>query len=150
MAKKAMTLNPTTLDKIATAVCSEIKTSLDLPEILSLLADIASYEIGETSGFPFNDHVKMNGHVGNASVVVPVDLKQNVILLHEFYSKIRSIRHLLRWISAVSALHLTQESVIMENREPIRNRNRFLLAYVLCRAVHSTFAWNGDRNAVQC
>jgi hypothetical protein len=84
MAKKAMTLNPTTLDKIATAVCSEIKTSLDLPEILSLLADIASYEIGETSGFPFNDHVKMNGHVGNASVVVPVDLKQNVILLHEF------------------------------------------------------------------
>lgn len=84
MAKKAMTLNPTTLDKIATAVCSEIKTSLDLPEILSLLADIASYEIGETSGFPFNDHVKMNGHVGNASVVVPIDLKQNVILLHEF------------------------------------------------------------------
>ena len=84
MAKKAMTLKPDRLDKIATAVCSEIKTSLDMSEILSLLADIASYEIGETSGFPFSDHVKMNGHVGNASVVVPIDLKENVILLHEF------------------------------------------------------------------
>ena len=84
MAKKAMTLNPATLNKIANAVCSEIKTSLDMPEILSLLADIASYEIGETSGFPFNEHVKMNGHVGNASVVVPIDLKKNVVLLHEF------------------------------------------------------------------
>ncbi|MDE6219756.1 MAG: LCP family protein [Lachnospiraceae bacterium] len=84
IAKKAMTMNPATLNKIADSIFSEISTSLSLPEILSLLSDIASYEIGDTAGFPFNDHVKMNGFVGNASVVVPIDLTKNVTLLHEF------------------------------------------------------------------
>ncbi|MDE6984210.1 MAG: LCP family protein, partial [Lachnospiraceae bacterium] len=84
IAKKAMTLNPTTLNNIASAIFGEIATSLTLPEILTLLSDIANYEIGETVGFPFNDHVKMNGVVGKASVVVPIDLTKNVTLLHEF------------------------------------------------------------------
>ncbi len=84
MAKKAMQMKPAKIDEITNAVFSEIATSLSIQEILSLLADIASYDIGETSGFPFADHVKMNGHVGNQSVVVPIDLKKNVTLLHEF------------------------------------------------------------------
>lgn len=84
IAKKAMTMNPSTLNKIADTVFSEISTSLTMTEILSLLADIANYEIGETSGFPFDEHVKMNGRVGSASVVVPIDLTKNVTLLHEF------------------------------------------------------------------
>ncbi|MDE6619866.1 MAG: LCP family protein [Lachnospiraceae bacterium] len=84
IAKKAMTMNPATLNKIADSVFGEISTSLTLSEILSLLSDIASYEIGDTAGFPFNDHVKMNGFVGSASVVVPIDLTKNVSLLHEF------------------------------------------------------------------
>lgn len=84
IAQKAMTLNPATLNKIADAVFSEISTSLTMSEILSLLSDIASYEIGETAGFPFNDHVQMAGRVGKASVVVPIDLTKNVSLLHEF------------------------------------------------------------------
>lgn len=84
IAKKAMTMNPATLNKIADEVFGEIATSLTLTEILSLLSDIASYQVGETAGFPFNDYVKPNGYVGSASVVVPVDLKKNVILLHQF------------------------------------------------------------------
>lgn len=84
MAKKAMKLNPGTIDEITNAVFSEIATSLSMQEILSLLADIASYDIGEMSGFPFADHVKMNGRVGSQSVVVPIDLTKNVTLLHEF------------------------------------------------------------------
>ena len=84
MAKKAMKLKPATIDEITNAVFSEIATSLSMQEILSLLADIASYDIGETSGFPFADHVKMNGRVGSQSVVVPIDLTKNVTLLHEF------------------------------------------------------------------
>ena len=84
IAKKAMTMNPATLNKIADAVFGEISTSLKMSEILELLSGIAEYEIGETSGFPFNDYVKMNGRVGDASVVVPVDLTKNVTLLHEF------------------------------------------------------------------
>ncbi len=84
MAKKAMQLKPATINEIANAVFSEIATSLSIQEILSLLADIASYDIGETSGFPFAEHVKMNGRVGSQSVVVPIDLTKNVTLLHEF------------------------------------------------------------------
>mgnify|MGYP006990128109 FL=1 len=60
-----MQLKPATIDEITNAVFSEIATSLSIQEILSLLADISSYDIGETSGFPFADHVKMNGRVGS-------------------------------------------------------------------------------------
>lgn len=84
IAKKAMTMNPATINKIVDSVFGEIKTSLKMSEILELLSDIASYEIGETAGFPFADHVQMAGRVGKASVVVPIDLTKNVALLHEF------------------------------------------------------------------
>lgn len=84
IAQKAMTMNPATLNKIVDAVFGEVATSLTMPEILELLADIASYKIGETAGFPFSDHVEMAGWVGKASVVVPIDLTRNVSLLHEF------------------------------------------------------------------
>lgn len=84
VAKKAMTLNPATLNKIADAVFPKVMTSLSLSEILELLKDIASYEVGETSGFPFDDYIQPAGRVGSASVVVPVDLEKNVTLLHEF------------------------------------------------------------------
>ncbi len=84
IAQKAMTMNPATLNSIADAIFTKISTSLTLPEILSLLSDAASYKIGETAGFPFTDYVVPNGTVGNASVVVPVDLTKNVELLHEF------------------------------------------------------------------
>lgn len=84
IAKKAMTMNPATLNKIVDKVFGEVSTSLTMPEILELLSDIASYEIGDTSGFPFSDHVNMAGRVGKASVVVPIDLTKNVTLLHEF------------------------------------------------------------------
>lgn len=84
VAQKAMTLNPATLNKIADAVFPKVMTSLSLSEILELLKDIGSYEIGETTGFPFDEYMKPNGRVGSASVVVPVDLEKNVSLLHEF------------------------------------------------------------------
>lgn len=84
VAKKAMTLNPATLNKIADAVFPKVMTSLSLSEILDLLKDIASYEIGEQTGFPFEDYIQPAGRVGKASVVVPVDLEKNVSLLHEF------------------------------------------------------------------
>lgn len=84
VAKKAMTLNPATLNKIADAIFPKVMTSLSLPEILELLKDVASYEVGDTSGFPFDEYMVPNGRVGKASVVVPVDLEKNVTLLHEF------------------------------------------------------------------
>ena len=83
VAKKAMTLNPATLNKIAEAVFPKIATSLDMSEVLSLLSGIASYSVGETANFPFDGYVQ-TGRVGKASVVIPVDLTKNVSVLHEF------------------------------------------------------------------
>lgn len=82
-ARKAMTLNPAKLNEIADAVFPEIATSLELSEILSLLSDIGSYQIGPQTGFPFEE-MRDTGRVGSAAVVIPVDLEKNVIELHKF------------------------------------------------------------------
>lgn len=85
IAKKAITLNPATLSKIAEATFSKIATSLELTEILELLAGVAGYEIGESSGFPF-DTMYQSGRISNkGSCVVPTTLEENVIKLHEFF-----------------------------------------------------------------
>ncbi len=83
LAKKAMTLNLSTLNKIADAVLPNVYTSLDKSEIISLMSGIASYSIGDNTNFPFDGYVQ-TGRIGSASVVVPVDLTKNVSLLHEF------------------------------------------------------------------
>ncbi len=81
--KKAMTLNPNTLNSLAEAIFPKIATSLELSEILELLPGIASYEIGETEGFPFDGYYQ-GGRVGKASIIAPANLEQNVVLLHKF------------------------------------------------------------------
>lgn len=85
VAKKAMTLNPSTLNRIAEAVFPKTATSLELSEILSLLKDITKYSIGENASFPFDGHFT-TGKIGKkGSCVVPTTLEDNVILLHEFF-----------------------------------------------------------------
>lgn len=87
VAKKAVTLNPVKLNNIAEAVFPKISTSLKLDEIVSLLGGIAEYKIGESAGFPFEGQYK-TGNIGKrGSCVVPTDLEQNVITLHEFFFK---------------------------------------------------------------
>ena len=76
VAKKAMTLNPATLNNIA--------TSLDLSEIIELLGGITGYTIGETASFPFDGSVQ-TGRVRKMSVVIPQDLEYNVKLLHQMF-----------------------------------------------------------------
>jgi LCP family protein required for cell wall assembly len=83
LAKKAMTLNINTLNNIADAVFPQVYTSLSKSEIISLLAGVASYKVGENVNFPFDGYVE-TGRINKASVVVPVDLQKNVSLLHEF------------------------------------------------------------------
>lgn len=82
VAKKAMTLNPATLNNIANAVFPKIATSLDLSEIIELLGGITGYKIGETASFPFDGSVQ-TGRVRKMSVVIPQDLEYNVKLLHQ-------------------------------------------------------------------
>lgn len=84
VADKAKTASPATLNTIANDVFGEIYTSLDLSEILSLLGDIAKYEITDQAGFP-EETMRATGIIGSkGSCVVPVSLADNVKWLHEF------------------------------------------------------------------
>lgn len=83
VADKAKTASPATLNSIANDVFGEIYTSLDLSEILSLLGDIAKYEITDQAGFP-EETMRATGIIGSkGSCVVPVSLADNVKWLHE-------------------------------------------------------------------
>lgn len=85
VAKKALTMNPSTLSGIAESVFPQVATSLELSEILELLGDIAKYSFGETSGFPFDGEF-WTGMLGKkGSCIVPTTLEENVILLHQFF-----------------------------------------------------------------
>ena len=84
VAEKAKTMSPATLGKIAESVFGETATSLQLDQIVTLLGDVASYNIGENDGFPFEEN-RSTGNIGKkGSCVVPVDLTDNVIKLHSF------------------------------------------------------------------
>lgn len=85
VAKKAVTLNPSKLSKIAEAVFPKISTSLDMSEIIELLGGAAGYTVVESSGFPFDGMFK-SGRIGSkGSCIVPTSLEDNVIKLHEFF-----------------------------------------------------------------
>lgn len=75
--------NPSKLDTIANEVFPQTATSLTLSEILELVADIGSYEIVDTSGFPVAEY-RTTGLIRSADCVIPVDLETNVMILHEF------------------------------------------------------------------
>ena len=61
-----------------------ISTSLDSDEIVALLGSIGKYNIVASDGFPFESN-RDTGRVGSkGSCVIPVNLEENVVLLHEF------------------------------------------------------------------
>ncbi len=81
---EAKSATPVELNQIASDIFGSISTSLDLDEIISLLSDITQYEVTDNGGFP-EESMRATGVIGkNGSCVVPVDLEQNVIWLHEF------------------------------------------------------------------
>lgn len=71
------------LDATANKVFENVSTSLDLGEILSLLKDIASYEVIDNTGFPF-DSDRATGTIAVGSSVIADTLEENVVRLHEF------------------------------------------------------------------
>lgn len=81
---KAKNASVSELNEIAEEVFPLIATSLDLDEILSLIANVANYEIVGSSGFPFDSNIT-TGKIGSkGSCVIPLDLTTNVELLHEY------------------------------------------------------------------
>ncbi len=81
---KAKASSPTALNSAANNIFDEVSTSLSLSEILSLISDVASYNIVETTGVPFEEY-RQTGSVGKSgSCVIPVTLEDSVLKLHQF------------------------------------------------------------------
>lgn len=114
LAKKAMTLNPATLNEIANAVFPQVATSLELSEILELISGVAGYSIGESGKFPFDGYY-YTGYVGSMSCIVPQDLTHNVTLLHEFlfdeedYEPSTTVQTVSETIASKTGIYYTEQ-----------------------------------------
>lgn len=81
IANKAKTMSITQLDSIVKKVFPMCATNMSVEQLMSIAKDALSYNIVGTEGFPFE---KTTGKVGEASVVIPVNLEANVSSLHEY------------------------------------------------------------------
>ena len=82
---KARSASVSTLSATLDSVLPHVATNLDSGEMLSVLKDLASYEVVATDGFPFETN-RVTGKVGKAgSCVIPTSLEDNVVLLHKFF-----------------------------------------------------------------
>jgi LCP family protein required for cell wall assembly len=76
--------DPATLNKILNAALPNVSTSLDVDEMTAMLSNVTKYNITGSDGFPFESN-RATGTVGSkGSCVIPVNLEQNVSLLHDF------------------------------------------------------------------
>ena len=80
-AKKA---SVTDLNKILDKVLPNVATSLDVDEMVAMLGDVTKYKIAGSDGFPFESHRATGKVGGKGSCVIPNNLEQNVVMLHEF------------------------------------------------------------------
>lgn len=71
-----------TVNHIIDKVFPQVSTSFTLGELVKLAAGVMQYELGETSGFPF-EHADASVE-GVGSVVAPLGFKENVEELHAF------------------------------------------------------------------
>ena len=77
--EKAKKMNVSTLNKLVDAVLPEVQTNITSNEILSLATQIASYNIADNTGWPYNKTEKTL----DASYVIPTTLESNVKQLHQ-------------------------------------------------------------------
>lgn len=81
--EKLQQASPAQLNKIIDKVFPEVSTNFTMTEILEYAKDAFDYELGETTGFPFDKTTDTLGNVG--SVVIPVTMESNVKQLHNFF-----------------------------------------------------------------
>ena len=82
MVSKMKGTDLTTLNEILNQVFPQISTSFTLQEMIHLASGVLQYELGETEGFPFE---KTDGTIsGIGSVVIPLDVVENIESLHAF------------------------------------------------------------------
>ncbi len=80
--EKAKQTDLVTINAIIDKVFPQVSTSFSLGELVKLAAGVLQYELGETSGFPFEHADSSIDGVG--SVVVPLGVAENVEELHAF------------------------------------------------------------------
>ena len=82
--EQAKKTNLSTLTKTFNDASPNIYTSLDSKDILDLLKNIGNYRIVEEGAFP-DESMRTVGNIGaRGSCVIPLDLKDNVVWLHQF------------------------------------------------------------------
>ncbi len=82
VAEKVKQTDLATINDIIDEVFPQVSTSFALGEMIKLAAGVMQYELGETSGFPF-EHTDSSIQ-GIGSVVVPLGVAENVEELHAF------------------------------------------------------------------
>lgn len=71
------------LTDMVNAILPEIQTSLDVNEILDMLGSVGGYNVVASDGFPF-ENSRGGATIGSkGSCVIPDNLEQNVIALHQ-------------------------------------------------------------------
>ena len=83
MMEKCKTASFNELRLAAEAVFPYISTSLDINDILTMLSVVGDYQVTVSDGFPFAGMRNGGTKGGVGAFVVPVDLKTNVVKLHE-------------------------------------------------------------------
>ena len=108
MMNKAKEASVSELTGMVDAILPEIQTSLGINEIVSVLGSVASYNVVASDGFPFEDS-RAGADVGSkGSCVVPDDLEENVIALHEIlypekdYTPSKQVESISKEIAAIT------------------------------------------------
>ncbi|MCH5248543.1 MAG: LCP family protein [Lachnospiraceae bacterium] len=80
---KAKSASLSTLNSVVTAVLPSVSTSLNVSEILSVLGTAVDYNLVASEGLPFADEREL-ARIGSAGeCIIPADLEENVVRLHE-------------------------------------------------------------------
>ncbi len=80
---KLKSSGPLTMITVANAVMSDVKTSLNMTEIVALAVKAMTYHMADTNGFP-NESMRTVGYIGDQSCVIPITLASNVVWLHQY------------------------------------------------------------------
>lgn len=83
MLKKAQSSSLTTLNNIIDEVFDDVSTNMKPADMISLASSVLSFNMGETTGFPFELKTKDMGKKG--SCIIPLDLEKNVSELHAWF-----------------------------------------------------------------
>ncbi len=108
MMEKAKEASVSSLTEMVDAILPEVETSLGVNEIISVLGSVAGYTVVASDGFPFEDS-RTGANVGSkGSCVIPDDLEENVVELHELlfpeaeYKPSRQVRSISGEIDALT------------------------------------------------